>query len=570
VRAPAQLLVRRLALPAACAAQAAVVALLFSAAAPPGSDEPAHLFQTWLYEHAGFEVWNNYWYAGRYEFFNYSVLYYPLAAALGQQVVPIASVAALVAAFAALTRREWGRAAAAPSIAFAITAPLALMISGAYPFFAGAAFSAMALVALQRGRRGWFGVAVIGSLACSPLAFALLLPLLAGVVLAQPRPAEALRRHRVAVGIVVAVFLVGVLLQAAFPTDGHFPYSPAEAAVVTGFSLAGLWVAGRSSRARSLRMLFLVYLSLNLVVFLVPGPIGANGDRLFAIAGLPLLWLAANVGANQPRRVVMPLLAIAFAFQAGPFVRNAYSSWQDPAPDPAFWQPVVDFLEAHPTDEHRVEVVATRGHWEAWYLARLGVPIARGWYRQDDFPQNQALYRSDLTGIEYRRWLRSIGVEYVFLPDSDLDYSTRREAELLRTGRSGLDVVHEQGAWTVYRLAHAYPIVTPTPTPPPSDPDRDPTVLERPEGKSQLLDLDRQRVRFHVSEGGRYLVRVRFSPYWRVAPTYACAAPTPNGMTEVFTPVAGTVSLQIRPNLGDVAGTVAQRGGDCPALETPA
>ena len=44
-----------------------------------GVDLPSHLFQTWLYSHAGFNLWNNYWYAGRYEFVTYSVLYYPVA-----------------------------------------------------------------------------------------------------------------------------------------------------------------------------------------------------------------------------------------------------------------------------------------------------------------------------------------------------------------------------------------------------------------------------------------------------------------------------------------------------------
>ena len=50
---------------------------------PPSGDAPSHLFQTWLYRHAGFELWNNYWYAGRYEFVTYSVFYYPLAARFG-------------------------------------------------------------------------------------------------------------------------------------------------------------------------------------------------------------------------------------------------------------------------------------------------------------------------------------------------------------------------------------------------------------------------------------------------------------------------------------------------------
>ena len=58
-------------------------------------------------------------------------------------------------------------------------------------------------------------------------------------------------------------------------------------------------------------------------------------------------------------------------------------------------------------------MVASWGHWEADYLPREGIPIARGWFRQDDFPQNAVLYQSTLTAAEYDAWLRSVGVRYV-------------------------------------------------------------------------------------------------------------------------------------------------------------
>ena len=59
----------------ACAVLAAALAQLVYHGGPPGVDLPSHLFQTWLYSHAGFNLWNNYWYAGRYEFVTYSVRY---------------------------------------------------------------------------------------------------------------------------------------------------------------------------------------------------------------------------------------------------------------------------------------------------------------------------------------------------------------------------------------------------------------------------------------------------------------------------------------------------------------
>ena len=60
----------------------------------------------------------------------------------------------------------------------------------------------------------------------------------------------------------------------------------------------------------------------------------------------------------------------------------------------AYWAPAgISFLHARDR-QHRVEVVASWGHWEADYLPRAGIPIARGWFRQDDFPQNAGSTRA--------------------------------------------------------------------------------------------------------------------------------------------------------------------------------
>src|ERR1044072_4617977 len=68
-------------------ALAASLAALLLWATPPGIDWAAHAYQrTFLLQH-GFAIWNNFWYAGRYSFVTYSLLYYPLAAVLGIRVL---------------------------------------------------------------------------------------------------------------------------------------------------------------------------------------------------------------------------------------------------------------------------------------------------------------------------------------------------------------------------------------------------------------------------------------------------------------------------------------------------
>jgi hypothetical protein len=533
--------------PLVCGAIAAALVVALLTFVPPSGDAPSHLFQTWLYRHGGFQLWNNLWYAGRYEFVSYSVLYYPLAAQTGELVVLAAAAFVLATCFAALCRHEWGTAARGPAVAFACTTPFVSIVSGSYPFTAGAACGALALVALQRQHRVLFAVAVVGALGFSPLAFALLLALLAGILLGHPQPVRAARSHWTAFAVVVVALLAGVLLQRAFPSGGIYPYNVTDALVVVLFSLAGLYVTSRSPRARSLRMLFIAYLILNLTAFLFKSPVGSNATRLFAVAGAPLLWLAANVSRQRSRAIVLPLLAATAALQVGPWIRDAYSAWGSPAAAAGYWRPAVDYLRAQQDDQHRVEAVATWGHWEAYYLARAGFPLARGWFRQDDFPENRVLYDGHLTAARYDAWLRLLGVRYVVLPDTTLDYSSGAEASLLRSGRSGLRLVAQTGHLSIYELPHADPI------------------LSAPAGADAfLLRLGHAGVTFWAGRPGRYLVRVRYTPYWTMHGVSGCVSKAADGMTQVRATSVGLVELGLAPSLKTVADAVTSTPSTCP------
>ena len=59
---------------------AAILSALLVWMGPPGSDLAAHVYQRAVYLQHGFTLWNNFWYAGRYSFVTYSLIYYPLAA----------------------------------------------------------------------------------------------------------------------------------------------------------------------------------------------------------------------------------------------------------------------------------------------------------------------------------------------------------------------------------------------------------------------------------------------------------------------------------------------------------
>jgi uncharacterized membrane protein len=85
---------------AVCAGLAAIVAAVLAWLGPPGADFAAHAYQRSAFLQHGFALWNNFWYAGRYSFVTYSLIYYPLAAVLGIKLLGVASVAASAFAFA--------------------------------------------------------------------------------------------------------------------------------------------------------------------------------------------------------------------------------------------------------------------------------------------------------------------------------------------------------------------------------------------------------------------------------------------------------------------------------------
>ena len=141
------------------------------------------------------------------------------------------------------------------------------------------------------------------------------------------------------------------------------------------------------------------------------------------LMGVPLLLLPLAARGFRPRGIAVSLLAVALMWQALPAVAGWRTAAESRAQDERFWYPVIAWLESHPDTDHRVQVVATADNWEAYYLARRGVPLARGWFRQDDFPANQALYE-DLTPRRYMTWLHRTGVRWVLPP--------RRPARLQR------------------------------------------------------------------------------------------------------------------------------------------
>jgi hypothetical protein len=502
---------------------AALFAALLAWAGPPGTDLAAHAYQRAVFLDHGFVLWNNFWYAGRYSFVTYSLLYYPLAAALGIRLLAVATVATATLAFAVVVWRQWGPQARWSSRTFAVVWA-GIVLSAAFPFALGAALALLALWALQ-ARRPWrFALLAAAAAAASPLAFLLLTLIVVGLAIGQ----HSDRWLQTAAGAgMLAIVAVEGLLWRVFPGSGRYPFSGAELAAACAYCVLSAVFAWRVEALRGLRWIFPVYLVACLAFFFAPTAVGENIARL-RYAAIPLSVLVLSLRGWRPRLPALVVLALAVSWNVTPLAASYLQAEDDQAAHAAYWQPAISYLHAHLTPSYRVEAVDTTGHWPALYLAEANIPIARGWFRQEDFPQNEVLY-DDLRPRAYLDWLRHLGVRYVVLSDAAVDYSARGEAALLRSGRSSLRPVFRSAHLTIFAVPSARPILTGPPG-------------------GRVASLTESRIVLAVRRAGTYRLAVRFSRYWR--PSLGCALPAEDGMVRLTIPRPGRVSLRFAPDPG--------------------
>lgn len=503
------------------------LAALLLYAGPPGSDLAAHQYQQRYFEDHGLAPWNNFWYAGRYSFVTYSLLYYPLAAVSGIKALAMLSIAVAAIAFTVVVWREWGPRSRWSSRTFAVIWA-GIVLSAAFPFALGVALALLALLALQRHRVAWFVVLAFATLAASPVAFLLLV--LVMLALAVGRGGETRRNRRVliAAGLCVSgLSVLELLLWRAFPDQGRFPFSTTELGAVLLFCAFGTALTWQGQPVRTLRFIFPVYAAACLVAYYVPSGLGENIARMRYIA-IPVTVLVLTLRDWRPRIPALIALALAASWNVSPLAASFTKGKADPAGSAEYWQPAIDFLDRNLSPSYRVEAVDTLGHWAAYYLPRAGIPLARGWFRQDDFPQNAVLY-GDPGPHAYLTWLRRLGVKYVVLTSAPADYSARAEAQLVRSGRTPLRPVFITSTVTVYEVPNAKPIV--------SGPAR-----------ARVHVLEEGTMVLSVRRYGVYRVAVRWSPYWRS--TAGCLFPSKDGMVRIALARSGYVRLSFKVSPG--------------------
>jgi hypothetical protein len=487
-------------------ALSSLLALLMLIWSPPVGDLAAQVFRTELFQRAGLAIWNGSWYGGHYTL-TYSLLFPPLAALLGPQVVGTGAVVASSYLFDRLVRDRWGVEARWATLWFA-AGVVTLLADGQLTFALGVAFGLAALRCLQTGRAP---LALAAAAAC-PLASPVAGAFLAGVLIVGA--VEPGRRPRLLpVGAGALALFITVAPNIAFPEAGHFPF------VFSSYIAIPLWCAGAlvltqgvRDDERQLRRVLVAYALASTLIWLVPNAMGGNAVRLGALFGGPVL--AAVLLSRRPRPTVptwffAPLLALAIAgslyWQLTASVTQIARSVGDPSTTSAYFHPVASWLQDEGAAGARIEVPPTANHWESAYLASE-FELARGWLRQLDTTRDDLFYDDKaLTEASYGHWLRANAISYVALPDASLDYSSIRERRLILAEPSYLALRFRSEHWRIYAVRDPKPLVAP---------------LAGAEGDT--LWFGRQGFALDVKRPGEFLVRVSFTPYWSISRGAGC------------------------------------------------
>ncbi|MFI1825049.1 MFS transporter [Streptomyces sp. NPDC020412] len=277
-----------------------------------------------------------------------------------------------------------------------------------------------------------------------------------------------------------------------FPFSGTQPMSLGSTSLPFAFGVLVFLLVPKDWR--TVRTAAAVYAVGTLLTWVIDSQIGSNVSRMAMLfAGVALL---AALPYAVPRSRKWYALVVAFAglnFWIGfkgvdDVLRTApTASWNFEV------APLIDKLEDLDAGRARVEVVPASSHREASALAPY-VNLARGWNRQADMKRNPIFYDKDktLTAADYRAWLDRWAVHYVVLPKGKPDSGAEQEAKLVEAGLPYLNRVWRDANWQVFEV-------------------KDPVPLA--DSSATVETADASELRIKVTDPGRVLIRVPYSPW---------------------------------------------------------
>ncbi len=145
---------------------------------------------------------------------------------------------------------------------------------------------------------------------------------------------------------------------------------------------------------------------------------------------------------------------------------------------------------------HQVSLGGLRGGPAVPAGPRVGAPARHQ-------VQPPLLRRPTHTG-GYELWLHQLAVRFVAVPDAPLDYSAVAERALIDRGLPYLRLVWRSRHWRVYAVRNPTPIV---------------------QGAARLDQLGPNSLLLTATRPGSALIRVHFTPYWKLTAGTGCVAP---------------------------------------------
>ena len=476
---------------------AALLGAVYLLIAPPSADLAAQAYRSGL----GLVLWDGSWYGGHH-MPGYSVLFPPLAALVGPRVVGVLSAVAAAWFFERLVKDyDGGRVAALW-------------------------FSVGSITSLLTGRLT-FALGVAVGLACVLAAVTSLASPVAGAFVALAAGAWWIA-HRGWQPLAVGAFAIAStgVLTVAFPEGGSFPFVSSSFWPALALIVALAFVI--PAEARALRAGMALYAAAMVASFALTSPMGGNVVRLGTLFAGPVL--AAVLWRRNRRMLALLALPLVYWQWVAP-VDDWARAATDPSVHKSYYTGLLSFFASRDTGPFRVEIPFTDNKWETRWVAPQ-VPLARGWERQVDVKRNRIFYDGKpMTAWKYRAWLDDNAVRYVAVANTSLDYSAVREARLVRAGLPYLRLVWRDAHWHVYAVSDPRPLAT---------------------GAARVTSLGPQRVGLYATRTGSVDLRVRFTPYWRLAAGRGCVSQSPGGWTRLRLYQTGSVVLTTGFSLGRV------------------
>ncbi len=527
----------------------ALVTVLMWRAGVPGWDDAAHDYKIYLLRHGGSVFWDAYWYGGGHGAITYGFIFYWLAQYVPGALIVVVAAGTVPLTFYVYARDLWKIGDIWPAWGMALVMTLYLA-HGQDPFVLALALTLAGLALIARRHPVWAALPVAMGIFCNPMGLVVVAPFVLTDLICRP---AARRRYLVFFAAVASAVIARFLLGWTFSEPGDYLNETSQLMVYLGFALVGVGLAGVNAAhpRRPFVILFLVYAVLCVGSFVTPGsPLGNNIGRFFMVFGLPLLLMLRHTRLRPPFRygdlAIVPIVAFAL-LQFGTATSHFFNAVERPQTTRAYFAPALSAARDLYDPDYRFHVVALRRHWEALYFPEAGFPITRGWYRQADAIHN-GLFYTPYDAADYVAWLQSMGVQYIFLPvDGPLDPWSKREAKLL-SGSPAFLFVEQTGAWRIYRLIDAKPLLVPTPREPES-------------GTGSILSVGHQRIDFTVTRPGTYWLKFTSSPYWELEGGSGKITPRPDRFMDLTLGRAGRYTLRFVVTPAKMADVAAGRLG---------